>query len=399
MAKAPRLSALKEADLEIKDGPVDGRSLRESFRRLFGQLNPYFDGLNGLGSKGITLTDNIRCDVAAGKFSHGVAATVALQQLERAGSVIALGADGAIVACQPVLRVTGRKKVEVTVYFNDVTAKNVPMKLLFLEEGQPSATVPTYSAGSSSSAAGWATALDLDISAQPLQAMGADGNYTIGGLTVKRENAANDAVAMALINGQGLVIQPNAASDFNNATRTCPLVWISLSQLGIPNLSWSTGIRVSAYVSAANYAANYDNSVVALDGDNTQFVSASFRGIAVAGAGQITRRILGGVTTGTGEINVANTAANNVQSVLVNALGGSSVFAHLFGQYAAGWPADSAMGFAGGIADAAGFGSTAGGPAAGNAPGNYGVVLGALRAGSGTALSVTFARLKVEYRL
>lgn len=121
---------------------------------------------------------------------------------------------------------------------------------------------------SAASASGWQTALDLDFSAQGSQAMGTNGSYTIGGYSWSRQNAASDRVAMALTNGTGLVIQPGT-SDYFDATRTVPLVRLPLSQLAIPNLSWSTRLRIWAYISADNSAANFDFCGAGLDNDAT----------------------------------------------------------------------------------------------------------------------------------
>lgn len=252
-------------------------------------------------------------------------------------------------------------------------------------------------AGTATGGGGWTTILDLDFSAQATQAMATDGNYTIAGLTFSRQNAASDATAMALTNGSGLVIQPIAATDYFNATRTLPLVRLTLSQLGIPNLAWSTGIRIWAYVSTAVYSANYDNSLIALDGDNTNFVCASLRGYGAAAPGLTTRKIVAGATVG-GQINQPPAANNNVQCLVIPHIGGPEFF-NIFGEYSGGWPADSAMPYAGGITDTTGFTIQPSGTLVGpDVPGVYGIVLGAIRAGSGTALSVTFARLRVDYR-
>jgi hypothetical protein len=104
----------------------------------------------------------------------------------------------------------------------------------------------------------WSTVLDLDFTAQASQSLAANGNFTIGGLSWQRENAANDRVAMALTNGTGVVIQPTT-SDYTVAggtTRTAPLLWLPLSALNIPSLDWTTGLRVWIAISGETSVAD-----------------------------------------------------------------------------------------------------------------------------------------------
>lgn len=77
---------------------------------------------------------------------------------------------------------------------------------------------------------GWTTLLDLDFTAESTQTIGANGNYTIGGKTWKKENAANEVVSMQITNGTGLVIKPNASA-YGSGSRTAPLIWLAFSQL------------------------------------------------------------------------------------------------------------------------------------------------------------------------
>lgn len=102
-------------------------------------------------------------------------------------------------------------------------------------------------------APGWTTTYELDFSAQPNQTINADGNYVIDGKTWAKSNSANDRVAMAIVNGTGLVIQP-AISALAGLTRTAPMIRLPLSNLTFPSaFSKSSGMRVGIYMSA--YAA------------------------------------------------------------------------------------------------------------------------------------------------
>jgi hypothetical protein len=129
MSKLSAISALKEADLQIPEGPLTGSNLREAFRRLFAELNPYFDGINKVAAKGVTLTDNMSGDLVTGAFSHGVAQQVALKTLKRAGSALVLSADGQVVfpaASVQMVQFPPTSKqgpaASVTVFFGDPSA-------------------------------------------------------------------------------------------------------------------------------------------------------------------------------------------------------------------------------------------------------------------------------------
>lgn len=138
MSKLSAISALKESDLQIPNGQITGEQLREAFRRLFTQLNPYFDGLNKLAAKGITFADNVACEQVSAKFSHGVAQQVLLKTLKRATGVIPTFADGQVIdGCSvQMVQIPPTAKygplASVTVYFIDPAAVNVTCNLLLL---------------------------------------------------------------------------------------------------------------------------------------------------------------------------------------------------------------------------------------------------------------------------
>ena len=151
MARLSPLGLLKETDLGVSaKAALSKPTFLDAFKRLFGQLNPYFDGLNKLAAKGITFADNFRCDYIVAPFTHGVAQNVALKTLTKAQGVLVLGADSQIVAGATVQMVTGsasagRNLAKVTVWFNSPAAAKVNVALLLLPEGQQSAAVPAVS--------------------------------------------------------------------------------------------------------------------------------------------------------------------------------------------------------------------------------------------------------------
>lgn len=148
MATPTHIGSLKEDDLQIKDAPVTGGSLRDAFRRLFASLNPYFDGIDKIAAKGGTFTENMRCEVVSGAFTHGTAQQVRLATLTRAGSALVLGADGQLPMMATVVMVQGTTQPKplatVTIYFNDATAAKVNCVVLLLPEGQQTSTTPTF---------------------------------------------------------------------------------------------------------------------------------------------------------------------------------------------------------------------------------------------------------------
>jgi len=116
---------------------------------------------------------------------------------------------------------------------------------------------------------GWVTVMDLDLTTSGTQSINADGNYTIGGFSFKKENSAQDRIAMALTASTGLVIQPTTSA-YTNASRTAPLLWVALSQFGIVDLDVTTKFRVYVSVSATSGdGTSGDFTFAGLDSDST----------------------------------------------------------------------------------------------------------------------------------
>lgn len=147
MGKLSPITSLKEADLQIPEGPVTGSMLRETFRRLFAELNPYFDQINKLASKGMTFADNVQCEVAPVTLTHGVPQLVSLKTLKRAGGGLILSADGQVPYGTPTVQMQQSQPgmqplASLTVYFRDNTAANVKCVVLLFPEGAQSTSVP-----------------------------------------------------------------------------------------------------------------------------------------------------------------------------------------------------------------------------------------------------------------
>ena len=106
---------------------------------------------------------------------------------------------------------------------------------------------------------GWRTANDCDFTDAgnvSLDAGASDADYSVCGYTLRSWAMSNAVNMPAVVVGDGLLIQPNAASDMWGATATAPGFQIALSGL-IPNFTYSTRWRATIHVTG-NFTANYD---------------------------------------------------------------------------------------------------------------------------------------------
>jgi hypothetical protein len=232
---------------------------------------------------------------------------------------------------------------------------------------------------------GWVKALDFDWTAQGTGTISSDGNVTIGGVVWKKANSTNDASAMAY-SSSGLVIQPKSTSDYGS-TRTLPLLWTKLQSI-IPTLELSFGVRVWAYWSADNFNANYDGEVIAVDNDGTS--GAIFaRGRNAGGSNGFSDWInnAGANPLGFQNTNVTLDSTNRVQMLEVPSLA-LPMCKTYYGAWSSGWPAVTSLTPISGSIAPRGMNMTLA---------NAGVTTGAQRSGSGTSLSVTLSRLRIDY--
>lgn len=264
----------------------------------------------------------------------------------------------------------------------------------------------------------WVTVFDHDFTADATQTISPDGYYSIGGFQWKKENSANDSVAMVVTNGVGLVVQPVANTNYNvtGAIRTLPLIWLPLFGIpGLEQLEWGMSLRMWTHVAASNAAANFDDAVTAIDTD-TQFALGyqADRGIGTAGTQGFTVQDYvnqtattnGGGTGFQSSNTIAPGGTNNVVVHEIWRLG--SVFSEVkYGGFglAAGktWPDPSnlVMALQSLSSQTASFATyTAPGAVPYNIQANQlGLVLGAKRQGSATALSVTFGHVRLDVGL
>lgn len=241
----------------------------------------------------------------------------------------------------------------------------------------------------------WITVFDLDFTVQTTQTMNSDTTYTIGGYTFTKHNSSNESSATVLTNGTGIVFSPSSTGDYINSTRNFPLLFLPFSQMNIPNLDWQTGIRVWAYISSANPAANYDNTVLSVGTDDaTNWYYAMFRG-QNGSQGCWLRRTINSSSTTSGVFGTTLTSGSTAQimCITVNGLWDNMYHANL----TTGTPWPSAVRPMNSLADSTGV-QTDGFAGNAGSPGAMGVIFGALRAGSGTSFVSTIARLRVDVK-
>lgn len=129
----------------------------------------------------------------------------------------------------------------------------------------------------------WLTVLDLDFTAQPNQTFATDTNYTIAGQTWSKLNSSGDSVAPAIVNGTGLVWQPNSFGSWLGTDNSLSALRLPLSSF-LSQFDWSTKFRLYLSVGADNASADGDALVWGIDSGSTDAGIAAFRGYGVAGA-------------------------------------------------------------------------------------------------------------------
>jgi hypothetical protein len=234
----------------------------------------------------------------------------------------------------------------------------------------------------------WRTALDVDFSAQGSQSLSTNTTYSIAGQTYTKINSANEATAMALTNGTGVVVTPTAgANDYNGATRTFPGLEVNLASI-IPTFHLGMGIRAWILISVDTPVSNFDNSILAIDrGAAKAFVVK--RGYGTGGIGF--ERFINLNSTNQGFHNgvlVAMADSNRTMVLEANPIFGERITSY-HGTNTA-WPALTALT----RHTMQSYFSTTGQPDS-NDPSVYRVVFGAQR--SSVAYTATIKALRIDY--
>jgi hypothetical protein len=114
--------------LRAEEFPSIPKEIIRAFNVLAGVVS---DALAG----GLTLADNIRCDVIRAPFDSGVAKMVGLTKLSTVGGGVCLSADGYFPLGIYVRNSSRNKIAEVTIMFNDSSATNVDSTVVLFGEG------------------------------------------------------------------------------------------------------------------------------------------------------------------------------------------------------------------------------------------------------------------------
>lgn len=204
-----------------------------------------------------------------------------------------------------------------------------------------------YTQPSASGGTNWVTAIDLDFSAEANQTLSSDTTYSIGGVTWTKVNSSADRVAMAVVNGSGLVIQPNAGSSiYNGTSRTCPYLYADMASI-IPGFYLDIPLRIWLYVSVDNITASGDGCGMSLDNLSTNTNTTSIFTVRRVNNGGTKSIEYNGVITGTSIAFIANSSLlDNSDRVLmwtlpVGRFNGLSTLHS--GAYSSGFPAVTSM--------------------------------------------------------
>jgi hypothetical protein len=255
----------------------------------------------------------------------------------------------------------------------------------------------------SSGSLNWITALDLDLTTQGNQTLNSDTNFTIGGLTWTKMNTANDASPMTLTNGSGVIITPNSTSNISAGTFTPPALRIPITTL-IPTFTFATPIRIWAWISASNEAANFDEAVFGITVPNAGFpnqltynVFRGFSGAANGWGSQITMLDSNVLFTSpasqplTGNRVGVMMMPSGIMGGLAPLATGSTVSGGI-------WPSLNSLNMTTiGASTSAASGSISNSSSGAHAISEVNFFFGAIRAGSATAFTCTFARFRVDY--
>lgn len=250
----------------------------------------------------------------------------------------------------------------------------------------------------------WITAMDLDFTTQSSQTIGTDTTFTIGGLTWTKMNSANDASPMVVTNGTGLVITPNSTSNITTGATgfSLPALRIPITSI-ISNFTVETPIRIWAWISSSNEAANFDSAVFGINVPNSQhttMVYSAYRGFAGSANGW-------GSQINMLDANVLFTSPS-AQPLTGNRVGLMSMPSGVLGGLAplitgttvtgGNWPAINSMNMTTiSASTSAASGSVSNATSGAHAISEFNIFLGALRAGSVTSFQCVFGRLRVDY--
>jgi len=254
-------------------------------------------------------------------------------------------------------------------------------------------TIPSYTVPSATGGAGWTTLTDIDFTTLANQTFATDGTYTVAGLTATKGNSVNDATAMAIVSGTGLNIIPAATGDWNGTTRTAPYLSFVMTDLA-PGYYINLPIRIWLYLKTNNITAAGQAAGFFLDnfGTSTTDVQVSQSWVNSSGTKSINNgTVIAGASATFQQVASPIDTTDNVMVFEMPNGRFNSVLASYKGAYSSGWPSPTTL-----------IPIIRGGTVTGvlttdvvtGLPSRLGIM--GRRAGSGTAVSFTIGRLRVE---
>jgi hypothetical protein len=256
----------------------------------------------------------------------------------------------------------------------------------------PGATVKDALDNLSTSA--FKTVLDLDFTSQPTQVLSPDGPYVIAGLPWTKVHSSGDLTPMQVTAGVGLVIKPTAGSNYDQsiANISGPWIWLPFSALALPpDFNWASRYRVWLSLGAgSNLTSAFDGCFFGVSDVNStklanvQNVGPSGTTFAAYWSGRV------GGTTASDGMSAATQLTAFHEATLSPAI--KSMIA-----YSAGLAPGAAFPDAAAFDNPAVFSTnTTNGVQATIAASERGLLIGAKRAGSGTALQVVVQRVRLD---
>lgn len=260
----------------------------------------------------------------------------------------------------------------------------------------------------------WVTALDLDLTAQGTHTYGSDGPVSMGGYTWTKGNTANETNPTG-ISPSGLNFQPASGSYYcqyySSNSRALPYLWLPLSSILSPD--WDTSIRVWVDISADNIVANsYGSAAFGVDDNGSNIPSPpavngyicvrGYNGSAWSGASIACWAVRGGQAGSTSPADALSSmtlgTANRVCVLDIPNLGDLRARS-MFASNASVWPATTLLNLSSVFSGPrAGITSSISGGAIQEVPTNMGIFMGACGAGAGAGCSVTYSRIRVDYK-
>lgn len=242
---------------------------------------------------------------------------------------------------------------------------------------------------------GWRTILDINFANQTSQTLSPDGAYTIAGFTANKTNSSTDRVAMAIVNGSGLVLQPNAGgSDIFGGTFSATCLAFPLNQF--IQITPGTVFRLWMYVASDNLSADFDQIDIGFGTTSAADFNITSKMESTGTANQHRWRISnnqasGNLTNSTTQPNRSFT--DNVLVTVINSVPHFQTYS-LSGTYTNGnWPAFTTLNPLHSAVASTNYNANW---STSTNPTNWNVFIASGRVNSGTTLTCTVGRIRVD---